>query len=81
MANEIDIIVEVTGEFVAECLVDHCSASVADELAFGHFVFDVRRVQIDGEQDQREAKDVDGFCKRQRREWMGKGQRNERTAG
>lgn len=48
----------MTGEVGAQ--VWQSVSRIANELALGHFVLDGWTCQIDGEEDEREAKNVDG---------------------
>lgn len=65
MADEIDVVVEVSHKVVADALGS--APRVADELALGHLVLHVRAGQVDGQQDQRVAQDVDGVYGAERR--------------
>ena len=57
-AIQIDIVVQMAGEVRAQ--VWQSVSRVANELALGHFVLDGGTGQVDGEEDEREAEDVDG---------------------
>ena len=57
MANQVNVVVEMPHKVIRD--VVGCAASVSDELPLGHFVFDVGAGQVDGQQDQTVAQDVD----------------------
>lgn len=61
MADQVDIVVQVTGKFVVDA--GDSAACVADEFPLRHFVFDVWTRQVDREHYQRETDDVDSICK------------------
>lgn len=67
MADEINVVVEVTHKVLADVLGG--AARVPDELPLGHFVFHVRAGQIDGQQDEGVAQHVHGI-------WEGRARRN-----
>ena len=61
VTDQINVIVQVTGEVIAQRSIDDGTACVTNEFPFGHFVFDVWRSEINRKKDQREAEDVDSF--------------------
>ena len=62
VTNKIDVVIEMSSKVLVD--VSGCASRVADELAFGHLVFDVRTRKVDGEEDEGEADDVDRVCAR-----------------
>ena len=50
MANQIDVVIEMTREVSIHPL--SCPACVFDKLSLGHFVFDVWAGQVDGKHDE-----------------------------
>lgn len=60
VANQVDVVVQVAHKVVGD--VVRRAARVADELALGHLVLDMRAAEVDGEQDEAVAQHVDGIC-------------------
>ena len=53
------LISEINSNLLINSYIDYDGVPrVADELPLGHLVLDVRRGEVDGEQDQREAHHV-----------------------
>lgn len=59
VTDQVNIVVKVSHKVVRNVVGG--SASVSDELPLGHLVFDVRAGQVDGQQDETVAEDVDGI--------------------
>ena len=57
MANQVNVVIEMPHKVIGN--VVGCASSVSDELPLGHFVFDVGARQVNGQQDQTVAQDVD----------------------
>ena len=53
VSSQVDVIVQMAIQFIVH--PGDGSSHIADELTFGHFVFDFRIRQIDGEHYQTEA--------------------------
>lgn len=56
MANQVYVVIEMANKVIGDIM--GCSASVPDKLPLGHFVFDVRAGQINGQQDQTVAQHI-----------------------
>lgn len=56
MTNQVYVVIEVTNKVIRDIVC--CSASIPDKLPLGHFVFDVRAGQVDGQQDQTVAQHI-----------------------
>ena len=63
MADQVDIVIEVSGKLVVD--VSDSAARIPDEFSLRHFVFDVRTCEVDRQHYQRETDDVDGVYTRQ----------------
>lgn len=59
MADEIDVVVKMADKVLADVLGS--VARVADKLAFGHLVLDVRAGQVYRQQDERVAEHIHGI--------------------
>lgn len=61
MSDEVNVVIKMPGELV----VNACNGttSVANELAFGHLVLDMRTGQVDGQHDEGETNDVNSVYK------------------
>lgn len=58
MSDQVNVVIEVSHEVIGDVM--SCSPCVSDELPLGHFVFDVRAGQVDGQQDETVAQHVHG---------------------
>lgn len=56
MANQVYVVIQVANKVIRDIM--GCSASVPDKLPLGHFVFDVRAGQVNGQQDQTVAQHI-----------------------
>lgn len=61
VANQVDVVVQVAHKVVGD--VVRRPAGVADELALGHLVLDVRAAEVDGQQDEAVAQHVNSIWK------------------
>lgn len=59
MSDQVDVVIQVSYKVVRNVMSG--AAGVSDELAFGHFVFDMGTGQVDGQQDETVAQDVNGI--------------------
>lgn len=61
MANQVYVVIQVANKVIRDIM--GCSASVPDKLPLGHFVFDVRAGQVNGQQDQTVAQHIHRICR------------------